>query len=118
MAERPARRGSSSAAAAPFAGPRGTQPFSGAFRSRRRQLTQIPIKPPPRRACPAHRAGGGARVDAAPARSACARHAQPHAPPPSYELPRSSPHRDHPNAPDTIAYSRHSTRITISTLVD
>lgn len=36
------RRGSSSAAAVPLAGP--PAPGTGAFRSRRRQLTQIPIK--------------------------------------------------------------------------
>lgn len=42
------RRGSSSAAAGPLPGPPAPSPapdrFSGAFRSRRRQLTQIPIK--------------------------------------------------------------------------
>lgn len=47
MAGRWTCRGSNSAAA-PLAGPPAldTQRFSGAFRSRRRQLTQIPIKPP------------------------------------------------------------------------
>ncbi|CAG4982192.1 unnamed protein product [Colias eurytheme] len=45
MARRLMHRGSNSAAA-PFAEPAAPQRFSGAFRSRRRQLTHIPINPP------------------------------------------------------------------------
>lgn len=77
-----ARLGSSSAAA-PLAGPPapGTHRFSGAFRSRRRQLTQIPINPPAlawgRRSASGRR---GRPISSRPPCSALPGHSAPRAP--------------------------------------
>lgn len=114
MAGRWTRRGSNSAAA-PLAGPPapGTQRFSGAFRSRRRQLTQRPIKPPA--LAWGRRSAGGRRDRPIRSRPPCL----PWQPGPRRARPlstlsahstHSAMHRGHSNAPVThIAYSTPAT---------
>ncbi|CAH2243286.1 jg17389 [Pararge aegeria aegeria] len=116
MAGRGQRRGSNSAAA-PLAGlVPGTQRFSGALRSRRRQLTQIPIKPPA--LAWGRRSASGRRGRPITSRPPWSARPAPPEPLPGPALPvlsaaaARSAHRGHPNAPTPVTHIAYSTPAT------